>query len=224
MRCDQYQSLLSDYIDGCLELGEQTKLERHIGECEGCREIRDDLLQIVYFSRNLPMHTPSSSLWNRINSEIEQPRGSILTFPWLTRSIQRLSQGLKWRSQWMTAALALAAVVALVSALFYTVGPRRAQVITPPQSLSAANTDDSARNMEDLEQQIGKLKTVVDQQSATWNPELRSAFDRDLSYVDQTLVQCHHDLIDNPNDDVCREMMLNAYREKVRLLEGFTDF
>ena len=52
----------------------------------------------------------------------------------------------------------------------------------------------------------------------------RIAFERNLLYVDQTLVECRHQLNDNPADDVSQELMLNAYREKVRLLEGFDKF
>ena len=37
MVCKQCQELLSEYIDGALELGEQVNIERHLGECEPCR-------------------------------------------------------------------------------------------------------------------------------------------------------------------------------------------
>src|SRR5262249_40938652 len=77
MVCNEYRELLSDYIDGALELGEQVKVESHLADCEPCRAVRDDLLQIVHFSKQLPEHTPSSALWARIQSSIEaeQPAG-----------------------------------------------------------------------------------------------------------------------------------------------------
>ena len=40
MGCKQCQELLSDYIDGALELGEQVNIERHLGDCEPCRAVR----------------------------------------------------------------------------------------------------------------------------------------------------------------------------------------
>ena len=71
MRCQQCQELISDYIDGLLEMGEQLRVERHIAECEACRAVRDDLLQIVHFSRRLPLHDPSSAVWANIRASIE---------------------------------------------------------------------------------------------------------------------------------------------------------
>ena len=78
MVCQQCQELISDYIDGTLELGEQTKMENHLADCEGCRAMRDDLLQVVHFSRQLPLHTPSSAVWARIETDLEaqRPRSS----------------------------------------------------------------------------------------------------------------------------------------------------
>ena len=77
MICKQCQEHISDYIDGLLELGEQVKIERHLADCEPCRAVRDDLLQIVHFSHQLPEHAPSGALWARIQSDIaeEQPAG-----------------------------------------------------------------------------------------------------------------------------------------------------
>ena len=70
MLCSDCQELLSEYIDGMLELGEQAKIEAHISHCETCLAVRDDLLQIVHFSKSLPLHSPSSAVWTRIKAEI----------------------------------------------------------------------------------------------------------------------------------------------------------
>ena len=70
MVCNECQEIISDYIDGSLELGEQLNVERHLADCEPCRAVRDDLLQIVHFSRQLPEHAPSPALWTRIQSDI----------------------------------------------------------------------------------------------------------------------------------------------------------
>jgi uncharacterized protein YoxC len=91
--------------------------------------------------------------------------------------------------------------------------------VSPGQVQPLANPD-----MEQLEQQINQLSQTVEQKKNAWNPELRAAFERNLLYVNQSLVECRHQLSDNPSDDVSQELMLNAYREKIRLLEGFKSF
>src|SRR5215510_12447578 len=72
MNCEQCRQIISDYVDGSLELGEQVNIERHLSNCEPCRAVRDDLLQIVQFSHQLPLHTPSGELWSRIREDIAE--------------------------------------------------------------------------------------------------------------------------------------------------------
>jgi hypothetical protein len=224
MLCSECQELLSEYIDGLLELGEQAKIEAHISHCEDCLTVRDDLLQIVHFSKNLPLHSPPGSVWNRIKAEIEASHRKGLSAQAGRFWAKVSSQGMRFRTQWA------AAVVILVSALVF-VYERGSLVSRSPISVksesvagSRVNEDAMNSNIREMEQRIDSLKAVVDQRSVGWNSQIKSSFDRDLSYIDQTLAQCHHDLSDDPEDDVCRELMLNAYREKVRLLEGFNDF
>ena len=226
MLCSQCQELLSEYIDGLLELGEQAKIEAHISHCESCLTVRDDLLQIVHFSKNLPLHSPSASVWTRIKAEIQAGRKRRLSAQAGRFWAKMSSEGLRFKSQWATAA----AVVILISAgvfvyqrgLLVSAPPAGVQTQVPTQS--NVNEDAMNSNIRDMEQRIDSLKAVVDERRVGWNSQLKSSFDRDMSYIDQTLAQCHLDLSDNPEDDVCRELMLNAYREKVRLLEGFNDF
>src|SRR5215469_6171242 len=104
MLCSDCEDLLSEYIDGTLELGEQAKVEAHITQCESCMVLRDDLLQIVHFSRSLPLHSPSGSVWNRIKSEIEveSKRGLAARTGILFAKVS--NQSSRFRSEWATAA------------------------------------------------------------------------------------------------------------------------
>ena len=79
-------------------------------------------------------------------------------------------------------------------------------------------------DLDELEQQINRLSESIEQKKGEWNPELRAAYERNLIYVNQSLAECRHQVNDNPADDTAQELMLNAYREKVRLLEGFGSF
>jgi hypothetical protein len=92
-------------------------------------------------------------------------------------------------------------------------------VITPSEIRPLSQTD-----LQQLEKQISQLSETVEQRKDSWDPELRNTFERNLLYIDQSLVECRHQLNDNPADSVSQELMLNAYREKVRLLEGFERF
>jgi anti-sigma-K factor RskA len=222
MDCTHCQELLSEYIDGTLELGEQVSIERHLADCEPCRAVRDDLLQIVHFSHQLPLQSPAVSLWPRIQSNVAQLREGFWARParWWAR-LRSFSFNLS-----VPQVIAGAAALVIVISIGVIVSRREAPVDLaaggsgrPAQVTPLSNAD-----LQQLERQISRLSESVEQRKASWDPELRIAFERNLLYVDQTLVECRHQLNNNPADDVSQELMLNAYREKVRLLEGFDKF
>lgn len=224
MVCKECQELLSEYIDGSLELGEQVNVERHLGNCEPCRAVRDDLLQIVHFSQQLPVQSPSTALWPRISSDLAELKPGF----W--------ARSLRWVASFRTLnfnfsvpqLIAGAAVLAIVISIGVIASrPDNNQTLLSSSAgtlLPAEVTPLSQMDLQQLEKQISQLSEAVEQRKESWGPELRTAFERNLLYIDQSLVECRHQWKNNPGDNVSQELMLNAYREKVRLLEGFEKF
>src|SRR5436853_3284038 len=229
MSCDQCQEVMSEYIDGDLERGEEAQVEKHLSRCETCQAVRDDLVQIVHFSRNLPDHAPGVGLWSRIQAEIQAERRT---------GTSSFKAGVLWNNlrtgsftfsfpQLAVAASALILVMVSLSVLRWGAGNAETVQSLQPDSQSEQSVQSAVvepANMQDILQKLGELKSNVELRKAGWNPEVRDIFDRDILYIDQTLVECNHAIQDNPKDDICREMMLNACREKMRLLEGFADY
>jgi putative zinc finger protein len=225
MVCTQCQELLSDYIDGALELGEQVNLERHLADCEPCRAVRDDLLQIVHFSHQLPLHSPSTALWPRIQTGVEELQPGIWSRPmrWLA-SIKTRNFNLSI-PQMIASTAALAIVISIGVIVARRDGGRvELSAMNASQLATTDVTPLSNTDLQQLEKQISRLSETVEQRKGSWDRELRIAFERNLYYIDQSLIECRHQLNDNPADNVSQELMLNAYREKVRLLEGFEKF
>jgi len=223
MVCSQCQELLSEYIDGALELGEQVNIERHLSDCEPCRAVRDDLLQIVHFSQQLPVQAPSTSLWPRINAGLAELQPSFWnrSLRWL-HNVRTLNFNFS-----VPQMIATAAVIAIVVSTGIILSRRdngTTQLATAGITLSTPDTKLSQADLQVLEKQISQLSETVEQKKDSWDPELRNAFERNLLYVNQSLAECRHQLSDHPGDDISQELMLNAYREKIRLLEGFDKF
>jgi anti-sigma-K factor RskA len=224
MVCKQCEELISDYIDGTLEWGEQVQVERHLADCEPCRAVRDDLLQIVHFSHQLPQHAPSGAVWTRIQADVTQQRGPwFRALPWLT--------WLKTRHINLTlpqmAATAAALVIAVSTAVLFSRQEAPTQQTTTADAAAIGGLEAnplSNSDFQQIEKQINRLSESVELRKVEWDPELRSAFERNLLYIDQCLAECRHQLSGDPTDGVSQELMLNAYREKVRLLEGFERF
>jgi hypothetical protein len=231
MVCEQCQELISDYIDGTLELGEQSKIEHHLADCESCRAVRDDLLQVVHFSKQLPLHTPSSALWARIETDLaaERPHNSWSRAKALWMRVQNRYLSLSV-PQLVASAAALAIVVSIGVILARQNGPgftnqfAATQADMTPLSTNLLSNPQDAEAMNQIEQRIGQLAQSVEQRKVSWTPELRQTFDRNMIHVDQTLIECKHQLNNNPADRTSQDLMLNAYREKVRLLEGFEKY
>jgi hypothetical protein len=221
MGCSKCEELLSDYLDGLLELGERAGVERHLAECSGCRILRDDLLQIIHFSRNLPLHTPSTAVWAGIHAQIEA--GGVGSRWW-----PRVAE----RHFTFTARQLAVAAAALLLAFAATVFVARSNAIRDESGSSTERTADSRQlhtesisaAISEIEQRVGRLEANVEQRRIGWNADLQTAFDRQMLYVDQSLAECRQGLRANPYDEVCQDLMLTAYREKVRLLEGFSNY
>jgi anti-sigma-K factor RskA len=227
MVCNHCQELISDYIDGALELGEQAKVENHLSDCEPCRAVRDDLLQLVHFSRQLPSHTPSSAVWTRIQAQIETERPAT---PWarIQTWVGRV-QGRHFDFSLPQLAAGVAAFVVLFSGsvmLFRGVSTDQANMADMGGAAGTSLRTNLLSNpdIQQIEHRINELKQSVEQRKVSWQPELRFTFDRNMYYVEQSLLECRQQLSGNPDDQVAQELMLNAYREKVRLLEGFEKF
>jgi len=163
-------------------------------------------------------------VWSRIQAGVAEHRGSWHgALPWWT--------WLKTRhfnlSVPQMAATAAAIIIALSAAVLVSRRDASAPQNVAPLAAGVGGieaTPLSNSDLQQIEKQINQLSESVELRKVEWDPELRSAFERNLLYVDQCLAECRHQLNDNPADDVSQELMLNAYREKVRLLEGFEHF
>ena len=228
MNCIECEELISDYVDGVLEPGEQTKIENHLANCEACRAVRDDLLQIVHFSKQLPLHMPASDLWGRIQSEIEAEQPKSL---W-QRAKARL-QGFYVRDFRLPVPqfVAVAAAFIIVAAIGFIIlnksnsnAPVAVVTATDSSQTQLGFNPQVPPEFQDVEQHINHLKESVEKRKDAWGPELQLSFERSMIYVDQSLNDCRQQFSNNPGDESCKELLKNAYSEKVRVLEGFANF
>jgi anti-sigma-K factor RskA len=226
MGCSKYQEMISDYIDGILSPGEQTIIEQHLESCEDCRALRDDMLQLVHFSRHLPLHTPSGAVWNRIQTQVsaERPRGLRARLgAWMARLETRY---FSFSLPQLATGVVVLALVTTISFLLVRNGYDREGAIAsqPAPGPSVGTIPLSSPDFRKEEEYISRLEESVEQRKPSWSPELLLTFERNLSHVDESLNECRQQLSSNPEDKVSRELMSGAYAEKKRLLERFQRF
>jgi hypothetical protein len=71
---------------------------------------------------------------------------------------------------------------------------------------------------------ISRYMQSLEKRRAKWDPKMQELFDRNLEIVDRSVAECRQMVLRNPNDQVAHEVLIIAYKEKLRLLEQFSPF
>ena len=249
MNCEKCQELLSDFLDDALSQADHATLSTHLEECLHCYAVRDELHSIINVCREHRgeyVSPPNErALWLRIRNTIESERGRAATAP---SSITGRGES-RW-SRWvnrtwelslpqMSAAVAMIAVaVALITAFSVQRLQNGITNSTPTtagaNNLSAAGMSQNGRpvatNVYDVDDRLRQQQLVieywnqrVEQRKAHWSLQMREAFDRNMSVIDQAVNYSRDELRRNPHDEVSEEMLDAALNDKMELLREFSD-
>jgi len=228
MNCEQYQDLLSDFIDGSLTPSDHETIEAHLGVCGVCAEARSDLNSIVSFCREhrgeYEAVPNEGALWLRISNIIESQSGvsSPAVVPaeagWWFRLMNR-----HWQLSFPQLASGVAAIVLVVS-LLAVIGARRFSGSGVQSSgLSLASTGSSVQDRYRQRQQvIAYWNDRVELNKARWNPQMRETFDRNMSVIDAAVNDSLSQLTQNPHDEISEEILNGALNDKIQLLQEFS--
>lgn len=225
MNCENYQDLLSDFIDGSLSPQDHNKVETHLSVCGACAEARSDLNAIVGFClehRGEYDAVPNErALWLRISNmiEVELAAPSRTAIPenagWWFRLMNR-----SWQLSFPQVAASIAAI-AIVVASGTVVGVRRFQD-RGFQGTPIVSTGSSVEaRYRQRQQVIDYWNQRVELNKARWNPQMRETFDRNMSVIDAAVNDSMRQLNQNPHDEVSEEILNAALNDKVELLKEF---
>lgn len=228
MNCQQYQDLLSDFIDGSLTPSDRERIEAHLGVCGVCAEASSDLGAIVSFClehRGEYEPVPNEgALWLRISNLIESESAvsSSTVIPadagWWFSLMNR-----RWHLSFPQLASSVAAIVLIVSVLTVA-GWRRFAGGSGVQTagLSLASNGSSVQDRIRQQQQvIAYWNERVELNKARWNPQMRETFDINMGVIDTALNDSLRQLSQNPHDEISEEILNSALNDKVQLLKEF---
>ncbi|HEY1913678.1 MAG TPA: anti-sigma factor [Vicinamibacterales bacterium] len=69
---EQWTDQLSDYLDGELPGDEQDALETHLGNCEECRSVLNELKRVVQQAQSVEARPPHTDLWTGIAARLDE--------------------------------------------------------------------------------------------------------------------------------------------------------
>ncbi len=227
MLCAECQNLLSDYLDGDLSERRRAEVDAHVRDCARCAALRNDLARIIHASASLPLHTPSTRVWEGISREIAG-ESRILSGPrawWDRLGARRFDFSVSARQ--LTAAAA--AVVVLAGALW-------AINVASPGALSQGNWGGFGTNtvvtqvplsFTEKRQEVERLRTAVDdmsrrldQRQAGWSADLRATYAKSVSDLDVRIGESQK-AYDADGTENTRVPLIEALRAKFNALEEF---
>jgi hypothetical protein len=244
MNCEECQELLSDFLDGELTGEGHVSLSTHLEECLSCLSTRDELNSIVSFCRDCrgEYEAPPNerALWVRIRNtiEAEQDAGAAVAIPArAARSTSRWSRirDRSWELSFsqMTGAIAAIAIAVALATVFGMrsmeggLGHNRQETLATDSSHQGQSMTPSAfapdERMRQQQMVIEYWNQRVEQRKARWNPQVREAFERNVSVLDQTVEDSKRVLSQSPHDEVYEEMLNTALNDKMELLKEFSN-
>jgi Putative zinc-finger len=228
MNCENYQILLSEFVDGTLTAEDCTRVELHLSSCPDCVDARNDLRVIVDFCREQRGQydaVPNErAMWLRISNLLEAEDGFAkrADVPRAQRSRRGL-MGRTWQLSFPQLAGRVGGVVITVAlATGFSVrswssgGPTVAKVPT----LSSSSIEERYRQRQ---QTIAYWNQRVELNKARWNAQMRETFDRNMSVIDAAVTDSMNQLNLNPHDSVSEDILNDALNDKVALLKEFSD-
>lgn len=232
MNCSECQNLLSEYIDNELSESGKNKIKSHLEKCRECRFVYEDLRQIVSVSKQLPLVVPQNEIWEMIERDISI-YSSISQQD--AADLQVAKQKPFWEKFWgyrvnfsftmpqLAAAFFCFMLVGLGFTLTY-----RPQILSSAALLNTKSSTVVAGTVSfmkldeaDLHASIDRHLECIRQRQGRWDPEIKRLFERNLAIVDRSVEECKQLVERNPEDQIAHEMMMMAYKDKVRLLEQF---
>jgi anti-sigma factor RsiW len=212
--CHDIEPLLSELVDGALTPDEQRRVEAHLDTCAACRRIRRDLERVRRAARALAPVPPPDHVWLEVAGQVHPASGSRARRPTSAESRVAIRQ---W--------IGIAAMLMLVTAGAYFVMRAPEAPIPAGGNASGAGsvqavTDEMGRAVQDYQNAIQKLETLVKEGSGSFDPALAATLQRNIQTMDGVIAESQTALGQTPQSAPARESLFEALKTKVGVLQA----
>jgi len=192
----------------------------HVAACSHCREFVADLATIVSVANELPREVePPARVWNCLRAQLELEE--IIKTPVVSASGERSSWWHGFNELFRSRALATTAVGLVIVAAGFLQLRQKADTSLQPNGTAAGAASQTAFAQ--------TAKVLNDQELDLRNMHLAgsspvdSSFQQNLQQVDEFIADCERHLKAQPQDELAREYLSNAYQQKAELLSAMMD-
>lgn len=243
MNCEQYQELISAFLDNDLDEAIFKNVQSHLALCAKCAKVCEDCAMILDFCsedllEEVSLPPNSKALWCRINNIIETEIKPDIAQETVKEEKQRGWLSKVWHNSWqlsMSQVLTSILGIALISSLLTIVGfknysndvadasPSVFERVLSKVGLAETVQEKRERKIKEQQATIEYWNKRVEARRVNWDEHLREAFDRNLNEINQVVVEYNKILKENPQDELSGEMLDSAMTEKVELLREFSE-
>lgn len=211
--------VLSAYADGELSGDAVAASERHLSECERCRESLRRMRALVAAAAILPREVaPPPEVWSALRARVVRGAG-------------RSSRPARWwHNGWLAAAAAVILVAGTAVLTMLTSTAPNAKVMSLPTNGVSRATSDVERSTSDVVLAVDgnyiatltELRRTIETQRATLAPSTIRVLEHTIAVCDSAIAEARAALASDPANVALVEILSAQYERKVELLQRAT--
>ena len=222
------------YVDGSLGAAERTEIDRHVVSCASCRQLLEDLREILRATRALEPREPPVRVWSRIERAItlERDHAGQATAEG-ARGFQPSGTAIdpgpakaghyRWAA-WLAAAAAV--VLATVVGLRFMPSGRESVRTGAPDTTTVAagdrveSVETELRQAEaHYEKAIKGLEQIARAEQNALDPRTAATLQKNLAVIDQAITESRAAVRSEPASEPAQQSLLENFKSKIALLQ-----
>lgn len=201
MVCAEFDRHAAEWLEG-----ERTpEVSSHLRTCKSCSTQLADLERIVAASSSLPELDPPERIWTSLRTQLESEGLLHERKTWADRLHEFFPA--KPRTAFATAMISALATVLL----FVPESPAPDVAQRPSWSLNGVNA------------QLASGEAEANRTLHLRDPRVEASFQQNLALVDSLIGECQRQVNEDPGDEMAREYLVTAYRQKADLLNALSE-
>ncbi|MCU1383889.1 MAG: putative transrane transcriptional regulator (anti-sigma factor) [Acidobacteria bacterium] len=215
----------NDYVDGTLGPDARAEIDRHLAACAPCRQLVEDLRDILAATRGLDVREPPVRAWSRLERAIAlEPHGAT------DRVASRPIAGTGARSTWMIGLAAAAALLlATVVGLRYA-PPRQGAGAAATAATAPGATVDTGQAVQSIETELRQaeshyenaikgLEAIANTEQSDLDPRTAATLQKNLAVIDQAISESRAAVRSQPASEPAQQSLIDGFKTKIGLLQ-----
>jgi anti-sigma factor ChrR (cupin superfamily) len=221
------ETTLNDYVDGSLGAAERSGVDQHLAGCAECRQLVEDLRDLLRAAGELELREPPVRAWGRLERAIrieeQRPDRGLVARDVVTGAAK--AGPYRAYATWLAVAAAL--ILATMVGLRYA--PTR-HVDAPPTTTGAGapiSANDAAQSVESelrqaethYEKAIKGLEVIANSEQSELDPRTAATLQKNLAVIDQAISESRAAVRAQPASEPAQQSLIEGFKTKIGLLQ-----